>query len=248
MKSNNTRFTIMRLFFILFPFVVLTSQAQIEPKERLVNVYLYAADYAKEHKTVYLAKSNKGYHEIGLSRANIYGPFKTNVSEDGRLLLCQRQSPPPEAETKVEYIYPPIAAVKIPGSMKEPLLILVPTEGQMRYKALAIERSVTDFPMGSYKLINFSSRNVRGIIGKTLMQVSAFKMTSFDPSKGNADDRLNVQFQYREGDRWHTFGATTWANRTDKRTLLCAYISPDTGRMKIRGIPVKEPVKVPSKN
>ena len=30
MKSNNTRFTIMRLFFILFPFVVLTSQAQIE--------------------------------------------------------------------------------------------------------------------------------------------------------------------------------------------------------------------------
>jgi hypothetical protein len=237
----------MRLSTILLLFLTATLTAQPKAEERLVNVYLYAADYAKEHKTVYLAKSNEGYHKIGLSKANIYGPFKTKVSEDGRLWLCQKQSPPPGAETKVEYFYPPIAEVKIPSSMKEPLLVLVPAEGKMRYKALVLERSVTDFPMGSYKLVNFSSRKVRGMIGKTLTQVSAWKMTTVDPSD-NQDDRLKVQFQYQEGDRWHTFGSTTWRNRTDKRTLLCAYVSPDTGRMKIRGIPVKEPVKVPSKN
>lgn len=228
--------------------LTVTLTAQLKAEERLVNVYLYAAEYAKEHKTVYLAKPSAGYYEVGLSNANIYGPFQSKVSEDGRLWLCQKQTPPPEMETKLEYIYPAIAEVKIPSSMSEPLLVLVPAEGEMRYKALVLDRSVTDFPMGSYKLVNFSSRNLRGVIGKTLTRVSAWNVTTFNPSKANDDDRLQVQFQYKEGDRWFTFGSTTWSIRADKRTLLCAYISPDTGRMKIRGIPVKEPVKVPSRN
>ena len=238
----------MRLSTILMLSLTVTLTAELKAEERLVDIYLYAVEYSQEHKTVYLAKPSAGYYEIGLSKANIYGPFQSKVSENGRLRLCQKQTPPPEMETDVEYIYPAIAEVKIPSSMREPLIVLVPVEGEMRYKALVLDRSVTDFPMGSYKLVNFSSRNLRGIIGKTLTRVSAWNVTTFNPSKANDDDRLQVQFQYMEGDRWFTFGSTTWSVRSDKRTLLCAYISPDTGRMRIRGIPVKEPVKVPSMN
>ena len=229
----------MRLPIVLLLFMAVIFASQLKAEERLVDVYIYAADYAKEHKTVYLAKPNNGYHEIGLSRANIYGPFRSKVSEDGKLRLCEKQLVPPGAEVKVAYVYPAIAEARIPVGMSNPLLVLVPAKGEMSYRALVLDSSITDFPMGSYKLVNFSSRNVRGVIGRTLTKVSAWNITSFNPSKGNEDDRLQVRFQYEEEGRWFTFGSTTWANRTDKRTLLCAYISQDTGRMKIRGIPLK---------
>lgn len=238
----------MKLFIILVLFLSVILPTQLKAEGKDVSVYIYAAEYVKEHKTVYLAKSEKEFHQIGLSTANIYGPFKTKVSDKGMLSLCQKQTAPPEIETNDGYIYPPIAEVKIPSGIKEPLLILVPNKGVMLYGVRVLERSVTDFSMGSYKFINFSSRDVRGMIGKTLATVPAQKITTFNPSNDNEADRLNVQFQYKKGESWFTFGATTWANRRDKRTLLCAYISSSTGRMKIRGIPVKEPFKVPSKN
>ena len=203
-------------------------------------------DYAKDHKTVYLAKPKKDYHEIRLSTANIYGPFETQLTDERRLLLTKKTIVPIENEAEDEIIYSALADVKIPTSIKEPLLILVPTrsDDEMRYKALVIERNVGDFPFGSYKFINFSTRKIRGMIGKTFMEVAPKKMTNFDPLKKNKEDRLKVQFQYQKTGGWQTFGAATWANRGDRRTLLFAYLAPDTGRMKIRGIPIKVKPKI----
>jgi hypothetical protein len=64
------------------------------------------------------------------------------------------------------------------------------------------------------------------------------KITSFDPSS-NSDDLLNVHFQYKLAEEWRTFGRTRWVNEKNKRSLLVAYMDPQTERMKIKGIPLR---------
>jgi hypothetical protein len=203
-------------------------------KEQAIKVSIYAFAYAKGPETVYLTDKKKEPEAIRLSNANILGPFKTELNEDGQVLIrSKRQND--EGAT----VYPPIAVVKIPSRVKEPLLILLPTPGIYPYQALVLDHSVANFPEGSYKLINFSPRDIRGLIGKTKVLVGAKKITSFDPSS-NASDQLDVHFQYRRPNDWKTFGRTRWMKEKEKRHLLCAYIDPRTKRMKIRGLPIEK--------
>lgn len=204
-------------------------------KEQAVKVSIYAFAYAEGHETVYLTNKRKEAEEIRLSTANILGPFKTKLNEDGQVLIRTQQQ-----NDEGVIVYPPIARVKIPSHITKPLLILVPTPGDYPYQGLVLDHSVANFPAGSYKLVNFSPTDIRGLAGKTKVLVGAKKITSFDPSS-NAADLLDVHFQYKRSKDWKTFGRTRWANNKEERHLLCAFLDPRTKRMKIRGLPVKKP-------
>jgi hypothetical protein len=198
-----------------------------------IEVSLYAFEYAKEHQTIYLATSKKEPYAVALSKANILGPFKTLV-EGGSKVTLRKEAKNKEGTT----IYPAIAHVKIPANIREPLLILFPTSGNQVYKAIVVDRSLSNFPKGSYKLINVSPSVIRGLVGKTKIIAPARKITPFNPSS-NREELLGVHFQYRRSNDWKTFGRTRWVNEKEKRSLLCAYLDPETKRMKIRGITVK---------
>jgi hypothetical protein len=205
-----------------------------QEKEKVsMDISLYAFDYAKGHQTIFLADKKDQTQEIKLSNANILGPFKTLV-EGGSKVTLRKEAKNKEGTT----IYPAIAHVKIPANIREPLLILFPTSGNQVYKAIVVDRSLSDFPKGSYKLINVSPRAIRGLVGKTKFIAPARKITLFNPSS-NREELLDVHFQYRRTNDWKTFGRTRWVNEKVKRSLLCAYMDPKTKRMKIRGITVK---------
>ena len=215
-----------------------------EKKQETIAVSLYAFDYAKGHETVYLARGKKMPQEIRLSTANILGVYSTVLDDDSRVVIRTR-----EENEEGMIIYPPIAHMEIPANVKDPLLILLPalTEtGDATYKILVIDRSLGNFPEGSYRLINFSPRDVRGLIGKAKVYAAARKMSSFNPSDTDAH-QLDVYFQYKEKESWETFGRTRWVTDKKKRGLLCAYLDPRTRRMNIRGIPMSLIPPLPEK-
>jgi len=210
------------------------------------EIYIYTFDYHPNVKKVLIPKTQDDYHEVGLSTANIYGPFETVISESGKVFLCEERQMTEEDLEQALFTRPIIAETVIPSGIKNPLLILTPNKEGMKYKALVIERNISDFPKGTYKLINFSPYELRGKIGTNTMKVKPWKITTFKPSAGNSK-RYQVIFQFQRNNKeWQTFGATTWRRNPEKRALLCAYKS-SSNQMKIRSIPLREPVEIKPK-
>jgi len=225
------------MFRFLFIFsLVLLAGANLQGQSDVVqNIKLsvFSVAYAEGHQTIYLTNSKNEVSEVRLSTANILGPYETMVDADSNVML-RTKGKTEEGAT----IYPPIAQIKIPTNIKEPLMILVPSSGDQPYRALIIERSLAGFPNGSYTLINFSPMEIRGLVGQTRVIAPARKITRFNPSS-NKEVILDVHFKYELAEDWKTFGRTRWVNERNKRTLLLAYPDPKTKRMRIKGIPVR---------
>lgn len=208
--------------------------AQEKKAPSRIDVSLFAFEYAPGYKTIYLESSPGNYDEIRLSSANILGPFKTLVSEAGEVYLRTLTY---NEEGVAQY--PVIGVVRVSGSVRAPILVLVPiSSGDRAYAGLVLDASQLDFPGGSYKLINFSRKDIRALIGKTPVRSAPASITSFDTS--SEEDRLmSVHFQYKGDDKWQTFGRTTWVKDENGRKILCAFFDDKTQRMKIRGIPLR---------
>jgi hypothetical protein len=213
--------------------LILSGASLLAQQPTAVKISLFTFQYAEGHQEIFLNSRAGAYDAVTLSSANILGPFKAVLSEAGEVFLHEHQRDEEGAD-----IYPAIAKVKIPSSIREPLLILVPRSGDQPYGALVIDSSMRKFPKGSYKLINFSRNEIRALIGKTRVTAPPLKITSFNPSS-NSDDLLNVHFKYKLAEDWRTFGRTRWVNERNKRSLLVAYLDPQTERMKIKGIPLR---------
>lgn len=209
------------------------SSLSAQQKKQSIKVLIYAFTYAEGHEKVYLTNKDNDAEQIKLSVANILGPFETQLSDGNQVIIRTR-----ETNNEGETVYPPIARVKIPSSITKPLLVLLPVAGDFPYKALVLDSHVTDFPKGTYKLINFAPHDIRGLVGKTKIQAATKKIISIDPTS-NKEDLLDVHFQYKRPNDWKTFGRTRWINEKESRCLLCTYLDPITKRMKIRGLNLK---------
>lgn len=194
---------------------------------------LYAFQYASGHQEVYLNDGDGGYEKVMLSVANILGPFKVALSDQNEAYLHERK-----VDAEGEESYPLIARIKIPATVRNPLVILVPSSKKLPYFSLVLEGNRSNFPEGSYSLVNFSKNDIRALIGKTRVYAPSGKITAFDPSS-SSEKLLDVHFQYKGVDQWKTFGRTRWVNDGRKRVLLCAFMNPDMQRMQIRGIPLR---------
>lgn len=197
------------------------------------EVFVYAIAYAEGLQTVYLTSGKGESSEIALSTANVRGPYLTVLDARSNIILRSKQE-----NEEGAIIFPPIAQVRLPDHIKEPLMILMPSTGNQPYEALIIDRSLGSFPMGSYLLINLSPMDIRGMVGSNEVVVSSESVTAIIPSSVD-EDLLDVHFQYERPTGWRTFARTRWVNDKNKRSLLLTYLDPKTKRMKIRGIPVK---------
>jgi len=217
------------LILMLLPTGVLAQDEKFPP----VKVSIYAFEHNKKHKTIFLESPKETPYEITLSKANILGPFKTVRDQNGKVTIRKK-----EVNAEGGIVYTPILKVTIGANIKEPLLILLPAAGEKSYKAYVIDQSRRKFPNGSYKIFNLSSSLIRGLVGKTRVNVSPGKLFSFNPSS-NVEDIMDVHFQYMKAEKWKTFGRSRWVKVQEKRTLLCVYVDPRTKRMKIRGVNMK---------
>jgi hypothetical protein len=223
----------MKIIYLVTIAFLFSEASLLAQKSRSVDVSLFAFQYAKGHQQVFLHNKAGEYDAVSLSSANVVGPFKVALSENGEVFLHEHQK-----TAEGEDVYPVIAGVNIPRAVKEPLLVLVPRSGDQVYGLLVVDCSASKFPEGAYQLINFSKNDIRALIGKTRLIAPPLEITSFDPSS-SSDDMLNVHFQYKLEDKWKTFGRTRWVNEKEKRSLLLAYLDPRTERMRIKAIPIQ---------
>ena len=217
-----------------FLFLVCILLAQVAGVQvQAVDLSVYVLGYAEDHKTVYLLNGEGEAVEVALSTARMVGPYHTVLDADKDVILRSKKETEEGATT-----YPPIAQAKLPSDIKEPVMILVPSAGSLPYQSIIIDRSLEHFPLGSYLLINLSPMEVRGLVGSSKVVVSAESVTTIIPSSED-EDLLDVHFEYERPQGWKTFARTRWVNENGKRSLLLAYLDPQTKRMKIKGIPVK---------
>lgn len=221
----------MRLLLLIA--CLFSSLAGLSAQEKVpkLSTTVYCFRYAPGLQTLHVRTGANSYGEVQLSTANLVGPVQAALIE-GKLTF-HRQDTDEEGKT----IYPVVAMAKV-GTIKRPLVILVPAaqDHKLSYRSLVVDRADTKFPMGSYQLVNFAPHPVRAKIGGKMLEAKSSSIQNFKPS-GTPGEMMPVLFQYHDGERWRRMTSTRWAYREDRRSLVCAYLDPRDKRMKMRSIP-----------
>lgn len=222
----------LRIIFLL-TFLVFLPSVYAQESASKIEARFYAFRYAPKLQSVYLRTGIKTYQKVELSTANIVGPLKVLIN-DGSVTIHKMEN-----NEEGEVIYPVVGVVKVPASITKALIILAPAnqeKSKYSYQTFVIDQKISQFPLGSYKLVNLSPYQIRGAIGSTRFIVQPSRVASFN-TKGQSGQALPVLFQYRKQDRWRRLTETRWAHSKTSRFLLCSYFDLSTKRMKLRSIP-----------
>lgn len=198
-------------------------------EQRNVDVSFFCLKYAPGVETIHLAKQDAS-EPVRLSTANITAPVTIPIEGD----LAVFHSTPAENPKAL----PPAAArIRIPANVSKALVVLVPNRaGETEpYRALLVDHG-DSFRLGSYRVINFSHRSIRGAIGRSYIEAHPGAMTDL-ALNGEAGAVQGVRFEFQNDGRWNRFTETRCAVRKDRRWLLCVYQDPVTQRMNMKSIP-----------
>lgn len=212
----------------------LTAQ---EPAPK-ISASFYAFDYVPGLQKVSVMVGAQAFEEITLSKANIVGSFEAMLV-DGTLALFGE---PVVAEGKATR--PVLASAKVPKTIKRALIVVFPAaKGQKEpYGSLVLDHDLQDFPLGVYRMINVSPHPVRGAIARNFIEAKPGGIANLKPS-GEPGTIAPVRFEFFENGRWNLLTETRAAIRNDRRWLTCIYQDSTTGRMNIRSIPDRTPVR-----
>lgn len=196
-----------------------------------ISASFYCFRYAPDLEDVYVRIGAESYKKIELSTANIIGPLSV-VNAEGNVTIHRM-----DTDDKGMVVYPLVGKAKI-GTNSKPLLVMFPNakDEALAYRCLTLDRNQQKFPLGSFQFINLSTYALRGMVGKTRIDVKAGGVKLLKP-QGKPGEMLQVTFQYNDGKIWRTMTKTRWALRRDRRSLLCAYFDPRDKRLKMRSIP-----------
>lgn len=219
----------MKAFLALFALAL-----PLHAESRNVAVSFFCLKYAPGSESIHIAQQTD---PVRLSTANITAPVTVAVENDEALLHVSPVLDPKKL--------PPLAArVSIPKNVNKALVVLVPSPSgsTQPYSALVIDHGA-DFRMGSYRVINFSHRAIRGAIGKSYIEAKSGGAANLE-LQGNPGSVQGVRFEFHDGERWNRLTETRCAVRKDRRWLLCVYQEP-SGRMNMRSIPDRTNLLVP---
>lgn len=209
----------------LFAFFAL--MASVHAETRNVEISFYCLKYSPGLETIHVRRDEVS-EPVRLSTANLTNPVTATVI-DGVTTFHKVTGDPKLA--------PLAGKINIPSQISKALVVLVPNaSGAVEpYHALLIDHG-DGFRLGSYRVVNFSHRSIRGAIGKSYIEAAAGKMTDLE-LKGEAGTVQGVRFEFEKEGRWNRLTETRCAVRKDRRWLLCIYQDPETQRMNMRSIP-----------
>jgi len=201
----------------------------LQAAPRNIDVSFFCLKYVPGQETIHLTKE-AGSEPVRLSTANMTEPVKITI--EGDLAVFHRE---PVIDPKVR----PAAAAKIriPAEVEKALVILVPNPADAAepYHAVLVD-SGHRFPLGTYRVVNFSKKAIRGAIGRSYIEAASGGMTDLE-LKGEAGAVQGVRFEFQDEGRWNRLTETRCAVRKDRRWLLCVYQDPVTRRMNMKSIP-----------
>ncbi len=216
----------------LLAFLALALPLHADPRN--VDVSFFCLKYAPGTQELHVPQQPDA---IRLSTANITAPVTVAVENDEAFFHTTAILDPKKL--------PPLAAkVHIPKNVNKALVVLVPApSGSLQpYHGLVIDHGA-DFRMGTYRVINFSKRSIRGAIGKSYIEANSGASANLE-LQGDAGAVQGVRFEFHDGERWNRLTETRCAVRKDRRWLLCVFQEPG-GRMNMRSIPDRTNLLVP---
>lgn len=221
----------MKLLIPLFALASSLSLRAAEPRE--VELAFYCLNYAPGVETIHVPHG-KALEAVRLSTANLTTPTVVTLANDEAKILSDPSSPGSVAAT-----------VKVPADIQKGLIVLVPDTagGGKSYRSLVIDRG-DRFPLGTYRVVNFSRQSIRGAIGKKFVQVASAGIADL-ALEGEPGAVQGVRFEFEKEGRWSRLTETRCAVRADRRWLLCIYQDPASGRMNLRSIPDRSNLLVP---
>ena len=204
-----------------------------KPSTARISVSFYAFDFVAGSESVNLKTGEATFQEIRLSTANIVGPV-TCLTTDGKITFHSE----PVAGGDGKAIYPLIATGVIKEGISKALVVLFPAAADSgeKYRCIAFNNDLTDFPLGAYRLINLSNKPIRGAVGRGFVETKPGGVANLE-LKGEPGAIMPLRFEFFEENRWNLLTESRAAVRRDKRWLMCIYQDPKTGRMKMRSIP-----------
>ncbi|WAC21514.1 hypothetical protein OVA24_08970 [Luteolibacter sp. SL250] len=209
--------------------LLLTLALPLQAESRNVAVSFFCLKYVAGQETIHLAKAS-GSEPVRLSTANMTDPVTIPVESD--LAVFHRA---PAGDPKA----PPAAAAKIriPATVDKALIILVPAAAGSAepYQAVLVDHGPR-FSLGTYRVVNFSRKAIRGAVGRSYVEAASGGMTDLE-LKGEAGAVQGVRFEFQDEGRWNRLTETRCAVRKDRRWLLCVYQDPVTRRMNMKSIP-----------
>lgn len=191
---------------------------------RNVEVSFFCLKYVPGLETIHVAQGSITA-PVRLSTANITDPI-TASAVNGDVVW-----------RKDAGAAPAIGKIKIPADIEKALVVLVPGKpgAAEPYSALVMDRGER-FRLGTYRVINFSPRKIRGGIGRSYVE-AASGATGDLVLNGEAGAVQGVRFEFEKEGRWNRLTETRCAVRKDRRWLLCVYQDPVTNRVNMRSIP-----------
>ena len=192
---------------------------------------VFCVEFATSLKSVYLEGSGNKHTKVELSTANVVSAGEAPLV-DGLVALYG----PPTSGSE----YPVVASAK-PGAIRKPLMVLVPNpEGeQPPYHSTLVDMAPDGFPLGSYQIVNLSPHPVRFKTGDKAKEIAPNAEMLFKPAIKDGEV-VAVTVEYKLGDDWLVASSSRWAGRMDRRTLVCIHQNPQTKRMLIKSVPLRE--------
>src|SRR6218665_282734 len=160
--SSHPKFEPPRFMKHLLAFLALALPLHADPRN--VDVSFFCLKYAPGTQELHVPQQ---VDPIRLSTANITAPVTVAVENDEAYFLTGAVTDPKKL--------PPLAAkVHIPKNINKALVVLVPAPSgsPQPYHGLVIDHGA-DFRMGTYRVINFSKRSIRGAIGKSYIEANS---------------------------------------------------------------------------
>jgi hypothetical protein len=197
---------------------------------RNVEVSFFCLKYVPGLETIHVSHGNVS-DSVRLSTANLTDPITASVF-NGDVILRKDAIAVDSKEPA-----PAIAKIKIPAGIEKALVVLVPGKpgAAEPYSALVMDRG-EKFRLGTYRVINFSPRKVRGGIGRSYVEAASGATGDLE-LKGEPGAVQGVRFEFETEGRWSRLTETRCAVRKDRRWLLCVYQDPVTNRVNMRSIP-----------
>lgn len=167
------------------------------------------------------------------------------IPEDG-ILRIVREVLDPEKPGKTKYVV--LAEAKVPESVREALVILVPLpkpEGDLIFRTKV--QDLAKFKGGDRLFINLSDTNIRVRLGKTTVAVAAGQADIYESPKLAKPENMPIMYEFYHPERkeWKILTASTVVLRPTRREILVFNNGTRLGNIKKHGILFPVPSQSP---
>ncbi len=127
-----------------------------------------------------------------------------------------------------------LAKITLPKTGKDFMLVFLPV-GNERFRILAVDDSIREFPLGSYRVINLSRVPVRLSLEKKDYDFNSgqSELITEPPVQANNHSAMYA-FARLEG-KWQRIGSGLWPHPGVKRSVQVFFDNPDSAQTELRG-------------